>query len=103
MAEDWDKGRGRCPASGKPFLSHDEASRSARRIRRRNAARGESDWLLREYRCEDCGWWHVGHETVEKARARRVGAVAGQRRRGSTWRRPTSDGYERLGLTPPQR
>lgn len=89
---------------GKAMLSHAEAAESARRIRRRNKNRGDN-YPLDVYRCDGpdgCGWWHVGHIRAAKLVARKR-----RRRRAMTprpnsgWRPPTSDGYERLGLTPP--
>lgn len=90
-----------CPTSGKAQLSHAEAVESARRIRRRNRNRGVSHPLT-EYLC-DCGWWHVGFHTAERlVKAKRHGRRRSRLPVPAGWQPPTVDGYERLGLPPPQ-
>lgn len=85
--------RGRCPTTGKRQLTHPEARHAADVARRQNvtAAGGPP---LEPYRC-DCGWWHIGHRPARLLVRDRPG-----RRRGPVRRRPTPDGYERLGLPP---
>lgn len=33
----------------------------ARRVRKRMFGRGHVDGKLNAYRCQFCGWWHLGH------------------------------------------
>lgn len=77
-------------------MDHATAARSAKQIRRRESTGNRAG--LREYRCPDCGGWHVGHRDTASLRSKRTPRP----KRGSGRRPPTPDGYERLGLPPPE-